>query len=392
MKAKVNFSSPEPTGALVSQFYLALEKCFEMKLGDVVFIEKDGDVSKLNSMSLEDGIQIELKEYAEDNDLTDSHLNFWNTLKNWTNSEFDSVKYKYLVLATTQEIGAKSMLLNWNESRKWERLEILEDIYDKAKVRFEKAKIKKPKASESDSLKLMNEVFKEKGKLEIIIEKIFIDNNRTRRDKIVDEIIEKYLKPFPSTNQEIVLKSILGYVIKEEEYNKGWEISYDGFKQEIEDLSSRFNNETKLFPIKEELKTIPKTEIEKTKKYTFVKKIEDIQYDEVILKSLNDYWFTLNTIAQEFKGRKQKEISINNFEENLITIHNAEHRTSSRNCSSLNLINDSKNFYDKITGSQVLGFDVYSDTPLVFRNGMYHILANEDDNKVVWKLNPKKDE
>lgn len=238
----------------------------------------------------------------------------------------------------------------------------------------------------------MNEVFKEKEKLEIIIEKIFIDNNRTRRDKIVDEIIEKYLKPFPSTNQEIVLKSILGYVIKEEEYNKGWEISYYGFKQEIEDLSGKFNNETKLFPIKEELKTIPKTEIEKTKKYAFVKKIEDIQYDEVILKSLNDYWFTLNTIAQEFKGRKQKEISINNFEENLITIHNAEHRISSRNCSSLNLINDSKNFYDKITGSQVPGFDIYSDTPLVFRNGMYHILANEDDNKVVWKLNPKKDE
>lgn len=118
MEAKVNFSSPETTGAIVSQFYLALEKCFEMKLGDVVFIEKDGDVSKLNPMSLEDGIQIELKEYAEDNDLTDSHLNFWNTLKNWTNSEFDSVKYKYLVLATTQEIGAKSMLLNWNESSK----------------------------------------------------------------------------------------------------------------------------------------------------------------------------------------------------------------------------------------------------------------------------------
>ncbi len=392
MEAKVNFSSPETTGAIVSQFYLALEKCFEMKLGDVVFIEKDGDVSKLNPMSLEDGIQIELKEYAEDNDLTDSHLNFWNTLKNWTNSEFDSVKYKYLVLATTQEIGAKSMLLNWNESSKGERLKILEDIYDKAKERFEKVKIKKPKASESDSLKLMNEVFKEKEKLEIIIEKIFIDNNRTRRDKIVDEIIEKYLKPFPSTNQEIVLKSILGYVIKEEEYNKGWEISYYGFKQEIEDLSGKFNNETKLFPIKEELKTIPKTEIEKTKKYAFVKKIEDIQYDEVILKSLNDYWFTLNTIAQEFKGRKQKEISINNFEENLITIHNAEHRISSRNCSSLNLINDSKNFYDKITGSQVPGFDIYSDTPLVFRNGMYHILANEDDNKVVWKLNPKKDE
>jgi hypothetical protein len=390
MKTKVKFASPETTGALVSQFYLALEKCFEMKLGEFVLIEKDGDVSKLNPTSSNDSEQIELKEFAEDNDLTDSHLNFWNTLKNWINPDFDPIKYKFLILATTQEIGVKSMLLKWNESNKKERLEILKEIYSKAKGRSIKSQIKNPDAKESDSLKLMNEVFKEKEKLEIIIEKIFIDNNRTRRDKIVDEIIEKYLKPFPSTNQEIVLKSILGYVIKEEEYNKGWEISYYGFKQEIEDLSGKFNNETKLFPVREELKTIPKTEREKTKRYAFVKKIEDIQYDEVILKSLNDYWFTLNTIAQEFKGRKQKEISINNFEENLITVHNAEHRISSRNCSSLNLINDSKNFYDKITGSQVPGFDIYSDTPLVFRNGMYHILANEDDNKVVWKLNSKK--
>ena len=113
----------------------------------------------------------------------------------------------------------------------------------------------------------MNEVFKDKDKLIKIIGKIFIDNLRTRRDKIVDDIKEKYLKSFPLQNQDVALKSILGYVINEEDYNDGWEISYDGFKQEMEDLSSKFNSETKLFPTKEELKTIPEAEAEKLLKY-----------------------------------------------------------------------------------------------------------------------------
>ena len=389
---KLNFASPEPTGALVSQFYLALEKCFEMKLGEIVLIEKDGDVSKHNPITSENGEQLELKEFSDDNDLTDSHLNFWNTLKNWKDPKFDSSKYKYLILATTQDIGVNSKLLTWNESNFAERNKILDEIYKKAKVRFEKAKTKDIKAKESDSLKLMNLVFNDLKALEQIINKVVIDNKRTRRDKIAEEIIEKYLKFIPLKSQESALNLILGYIVREELYNKGWEINYDGFKKELEDLSSRFNNETKLFPINEELKTIPISEIEKTKKYAFVKKIEDINYHEEIPKSLNDYWFTLNTITKEFIGRKQKEASFQSFEENLITIHNSEHKIASRDTNNSNIINNSQNFYDKIIGSQVPGFDVYNDTPLIFKNGMYHILANDEDDKIIWKLNTKKNE
>lgn len=112
MSKKVNFSSPAPTGAIISQFYLALEKCFEMNVYECVYIEKDGDVSLINQLGKESGTQTELKEYDEKDNLTDSHLNFWNTLNNWCSSSFTPEKYKYLVLATTQEIGKNSALDN----------------------------------------------------------------------------------------------------------------------------------------------------------------------------------------------------------------------------------------------------------------------------------------
>lgn len=388
---KVKFSSPEPTGAIISQFYLALEICFEMKNEEVVLIERDGDVSKNNFLNKGEGIQLELKEYADDDDLTDSHLNFWNTLNNWLNEGFDSSKYKYLILTTTQDYGAKTSLSRWNASKKDERIDILKDIHEKAKKRFLEAKLKDTKATESDSLKLMNKVFSIPSSVENIIDKVIIDSNRTRRDGIVNELKEKHLQFILDENKENAINALLGYIMNEEQYNKGWEISYNGFSIQLQDLSARFNNQSPIFPLDENLKTIPDTEKENKLKYAFVKKIEEIEYQDAIPTSLNNYWFTINTIAKEFSSRKQKMTTLKQFQDDLIINHNFTYSKYSRSCSQEELINKSQDFYDDIFSGQTPNFDVYNNTPLIFKNGMYHLLANEDD-KIVWKLNPKTNE
>jgi hypothetical protein len=390
MAKNVPFSSPEPTGAIVSQFFLALEKCFDMLDGEIIYIEKDGDVSINNPLYAENGEQIELKEYSNDNNLTDSHLNFWNTLNNWTHKDFESKKYKYLILATTQELGANSKFLKWNNSNKNEKLTILNEIYTNANTRYSIALEKDVKATKAEPLQLMDEIFKS-NLLEQVIDKIIIDSNRTRRDKISEEIKQKYIKAFPIENLNQALNSLLGYVFRNEEYNNGWEISCLEFKTELQDLSSRYNNNSQLFPIHEDLKNIPEFEKEKRLKYTFIKKIEEIDYHEVIPNSLNEYWFALNTIVREFRGRTQKEKAIKALEDNLLNTHNTSYKIACRNSKTSRLINDSQNFYDSITGSQAPNFDVYNDTPPIFKNGIYHILADEND-KVTWKLNPKGDE
>lgn len=391
MESKVDFSSPAPTGAIISQFYLALEKCFEMKEGESVYIEKDGDVSKVNLIDYEDGEQIELKEYSEKDDLTDSHLNFWNTLKNWTNPAFNSQKYRYLILATTQEIGAKSEFKNWNNLNSEAREQIIYNIYSKAKQRYQKALDKNPKANKSDSLELMETIFTLTQNLKNVIGKILIDSNRIRRDEVVKALKDKYLKSYPLDSKDLVFNSVMGYVIREEQYNNGWEISYSDFSIQLQDLATRMNNQSQIFPVHEDLKNIPDSEKEKILKYPFVRKIEEIEYSDVIPNSLNNYWFTINTIAREFETRKQKIETLKQFQNDLITTHSTLYNKSSRSCSQLDLINKSKDFYDDIITGQVPNYDIYNNTPLIFKNGMYHLLANEDEN-IVWKLNPKTNE
>ncbi len=48
----------ESIGAIIYQFYIALDKCFELDAGESVFIEKFGDVSNPT-------YQIEVKQYSE---------------------------------------------------------------------------------------------------------------------------------------------------------------------------------------------------------------------------------------------------------------------------------------------------------------------------------------
>lgn len=389
MDAKVNFSSPQPTGAIISQFFLALEVCFKMTKEEFVLIEKDGDVS-LNNMSLDgEGSQIEIKEYSDD--LTDSHLNFWNTLNNWLNVNFNHLKYKHLILATTQDFGPKATLLNWNESTKKQKISILKEIHEKAKERFEIAKNKDANAKQSESLKLMNKVFSASTTLDQIIDKIIIDCKRTQREGIVEEIKEKFLKVFEDENKDIAIKTLLGFIVNEEEYNKGWEVSYHGFSTQLQDLSARLNNQSKIFPVDENLKVIPDVKKEETSQYSFVKKIEEIEYQEMIPNSLNSYWFTINTIAKEFSARKQKMDSLKQFQEDLISSYNSHYNKSSRSCTEEDLINKSKDFYDEIIGAQAPNYDIYNNIPLIFKNGMYHLLA-DDDKQIVWKLNLKKNE
>ena len=75
---------------IIYQFYIALEKCFDLRKDEKLFIETYGDVTVSND------IQIEVKDY--DSELTDLDHNIWNTLKNWIDVNFDISYYKKLIL------------------------------------------------------------------------------------------------------------------------------------------------------------------------------------------------------------------------------------------------------------------------------------------------------
>ena len=108
------------TDAIVYQLGVAVSKCFDLDEGQVLVIEKLGDVT------IEDVVQIEVKCYIDS--LTDGHKNFWNTLTNWMDAGFDQAKYQSLILYTTQEFGPKSNISKWNQFNVQERLKFLETV------------------------------------------------------------------------------------------------------------------------------------------------------------------------------------------------------------------------------------------------------------------------
>lgn len=388
MNKKVKFSSPAPTGAIISQFYLALEKCFEMNVDECVYIEKDGDVSLINQLGKESGTQTELKEYDEKDNLTDSHLNFWNTLNNWCSSSFTPGKYKYLVLATTQDIGKNSALDNWNNSNPEERKNVLSLIVKNAESRLNTTLTKDEKASVPESLKLMRKVMSNTLILDAIIDKIVINSSILKRNELFEYLKNVRLKFLAEDKRESCLNSLLGFIVKSEEYNKGWEIDYKSFSTELSDLTTRYSENSVLFPYESNLTLIPEDKKKEFLEYNFINKIKEIKYDSVIPKSLNDYWFTLQTINNEFRSRTQKTKSLLQFQNELHDEHCSLYNRMSRKCKDEDIEENSKDFFDNVMERDTINFDLFNNTPKIFKNGMYHILADEKD-EILWKLKNK---
>ncbi|MGY8908859.1 MAG: hypothetical protein ACKVIG_03220 [Flavobacteriales bacterium] len=387
MSKKIAFSSPQPTGAIFSQFFVALKKCFEMSGNEVVCLEIDGDVSVLNSLNESRNEQIEVKEYSDD--LTDSHKNFWNTINNWMRPEFNSNNYKNLILLTTQKLGDKTSLKAWNDSNSKERLKILEKIKASAQNRFKLKKSKDQKTNPSESLRLMTNILSVSNKsvLTNIIGKIVIDSNHSKRDDFIKEIMDVRLKNIPDENKQKVLNGLMGYIINTEDYNKGWEIKNNLFSKEFQDISEKYIRNSIVFPVNPEFKKASESEVSIANEYLFSKKIREIDYDsEVLVDAINDYWFTMKTILSEFKYRKSKLDSIKNYQDNLVKIYEPMHRSSSRSCTRVDLIKKSKDFYDKIMSKDSPTFDIYHSIDITFKNGIYHDLANEEKHNIHWKL------
>ncbi len=188
----------------IYQICVGVSKCFEMRKGQKVLIEREGDVS------IDGDQQVETKQYSDV--LTDSHLNFWNTLVNWMADEFDDTKYSSLVLYTTQNFGAATRLKQWNESNTIERISILNDITNAGESRFKNAVSKDPSAKIPKSLRLQRAALAtgKRTKLESVVSKYCIESATDRLPEMHRSICEVYLKGIE--NQSDFLNSLIGFV------------------------------------------------------------------------------------------------------------------------------------------------------------------------------------
>lgn len=372
MSNKLKQDASSSITGTIYQFYIAIDECFGLLDGEKVIIEKYGDVTVSNNY------QIEVKHYEED--LSDLHKNIWNTINNWLQNTFDISHYKNLILFTTQRFGAKSSFKEWNNKTKNEKKQILDDVAQKFHQKSKKGKntekLLKSVLDDSKSVKLLN-----------LLDKFMIFDSSAEYNIYYEQIKQKHGKSVLSSNTDDYINSLMGYLLSPKvRIGESWEITYQDFTSKVESLVNQFRSGTIIFPKKYTTLKVGDDEINHHNEHSFVKKIEDIDYHEVISKAISEYVRTNHTISLELgKYAINKEYYIS-YGQELIDTYDPAYARASRNTDKANWINHSQNFYDSITGSEAPPFIHFNDAPKFFRNGLLHSMANDEDKNIVWKL------
>jgi len=372
MSDTLNHDSTKTFKPIIYQFLVALEKCFEMQGNESVWIEKYGDVTSSS------GEQIEVKDYQKD--LTDLDHNVWKTLKNWLDDGFDVSFYHSLVLLTTQTVSKTSRFLDWNYKSKEEKLEILTVI-----AKDFRAKEKKSKDTET----LLNKVLDSatNSKLLEVLDKFIIHSEYEKDESIYKKLIETRTDGIVAEKKDEYIDSLLGYIINPQLTSGGWEIKNQKFRQKTKSLIETYTSTTKIFP-KIDLKPLTETVIAEHLSYPFVKKIEDISYEEVKSEAIADFIYSRRTLNEELKNYEISKKEYDSYENNIFKSYEPKYRKALRGVNPSNSIDKAKDLYDDVVGELAPSFYNFSDTPKEYRNGLLHEIANDDENpsKLIWKL------
>lgn len=377
---KVTNDATASLAGSIFQFCVALDQCFCLGKGEMLWIERFGDVTTSDS-------QIETKQYSDN--LTDNHPNFWKTLKNWCDGSLDHAQYAKLVLLTTQVLGPKSLLQKWNDASIAERVKILETIFKDSQEAFEVAKTKIPQAKPSSVLSMQRELMKDSNRstLLAVVEKVSISSESEGMHELWEKMKYRWGKGVLEAKRGAFLEAALGYITSPDAINSGWEITFVGFDAKVGELQRAYGRGTLAFPKKYQvpMAKIGQDEVDLHMEKNFVKKVVEIGYQgRVLSQAISNYLYANNTILQDFKDYEISPESCQEYAGGLATIHETKYRSAKRNMGGDQMA-ASQTFYDDITADVVQPFPGFDVTPVDFRNGVYHMLADERDD-VFWRL------
>ena len=379
----LNHDATASTRATLYQLWVAVQKCYEMfEDGQKVLIETQGDVTKM------DEEQIEVKQYSDP--LTDNHLCFWKTLKNWMQDAFDPKSYNSLILFTTQEFGSRATITDWNDKNSTERLAILGAILEESEVRhterIDKTEkdISEPAPSEVLKCQLFTLNQDRRNKLKDILERFYIEASSPRLPDLYKRIKGQYLKGILDGKQDDFLNSLFGFITKpNKQAEQRWEISYKAFCAKIGELTEIYRKGTRVFPTVN-ISGLDEQKKEEHAKQLFVQKINDIEYSEVIPDAINDYQKAIKTIRDEFKEYSVPVTRTQKYTNDIVRRFETQYRQHFRSCSEV--VRDSQDFFDTVMLDSPHNFEGFDETPSEFRNGLLHSELDDENKKLKWRL------
>lgn len=389
MQGLLDFDARKLTEAIKYQIHIAIDYCHTLDDDESLWIEVFGDVTA----GTRD--QIEVKLYSED--LTDGHHNFWNTLNNWLKPEFNHSRFKNLVLLTNQSFGSRSQLREWNRLDSQARLQLLLDIHasilgsgagKKPKKNSEKKSVDQIPAHKSEGnpskpAKQRTLVLSEERRPALVgaIPKIQIV---TEHDDLMG-LLAKYgkdrLSGINPTKTIDYQNDLFGFITDADRIGKGWEIKGHEFRAKCRELTERYIVGTVEFP------SIDKAAISRiaaetnTSLRTYARKLDEIgasnllpratfellQAHQYITQMIEDCSTTRNDV-EKYQDKHHESHSYNRMAASLEFDIEATKYTVKR---------ASLRFYAARCGEAVVPFSKFKDTPQEFRNGIYHLLADE---------------
>ena len=376
---KLSNDSSQNVKGFIYQFLIALEKCFEMREGQSVYIECHGDVSV---EGVGETSQIEVKFYQKA--LTTFDLNVWNTIANWSNPDFPIDNFQSLVLLTTQNIGKRSQWGRWNSSNLEKRIETIKEL----RIKF--STLKNPS---KELQKLMDVIFapSNKDRLNAIIKKMALDTQNEDDKDLMDKLCDTYAKGLHDSRRKHYIEAMLGYIINPHITKGTWVISFDDFSRECEELTRTLMENTVKFPAKRKLSDID-VAVDKYQASNFVTKIQDIKYDREIPNAVKNYVHAMTIIHEEFVKSTSIMSSLEQYEDDLEIVYEGKYRTACMDSHPDEIIKTSQKLYNDLTSTRINNtLHTFNEVPMYFQYGFLQIMADEKED-IVWLVKSQEDE
>ncbi|MCR1874499.1 hypothetical protein NSA45_01390 [Paraclostridium bifermentans] len=353
------------------QYYIALRNCFNMKSGDKLQIEVNGDVSLISSISGA-SFQIEVKHHFGEHSLSDRNIDFWKTLSNWY-MEYDRISiFSSLVLYTTSTIGLESPFYDWNNKKQSEKLSVLLSIGTVEKK------------DENIFRKYYNKIFDkevyDKDKLEDILSRFTIEYNQNKISDISKEF-DCYVGHIPKDNRDNYIGALLGRilsVVKEPPHI--WELSREEFDKILQQESVAYSNSgEKPLPTIFNDEDISEYEKETLINKNFVEEIKKIECNDEIQLAILDYWKTSMTIINFFNEDFLYNQSLEKYRDDLSYKLKHQKKISvikSRRKSREEQIENSQILYSEVMSWDVRDFESIIKNQYYFQRGIIHTIVD----------------
>ncbi|MCI0996168.1 hypothetical protein [Pseudomonas corrugata] len=367
--------------AIDYQLIVTLEYCYELVEGQTLWIEVYGDVTVSGS------VQVEVKNFIDD--LTDGHTNFWNTLKNWLSPKFKQEKYSELILLTTQSYGATAELRHWNHLSGEERLALLAKVLADGEARVAESGKKPSKSVQAQQFAMSDE---RRLVLLDVLEKVRIMSDEPELKTRAADARSRFGKGIDPSQRDEYFQALLGYLIEPCLEKDGWKITYDDFDLKIARLFARYGRNSRKFPV---VDTAVFENEDKTgyADRLFVRKLYEIEHADRVPAAILEHMVTVRTITNEFKRFTIEKADVDNYKYDQLKRHKSLRSVELRRCSRKpqeDWCFESQNFFDTRCGEPVDGMPAFEGTTVEFRNGIWHMLADDEDEegneKLHWRL------